>query len=192
MNREKDFSLRSNHREPDRVPVDLGGTPTSTISIKAYENLKSYLGNKEETRLLSYIFMTAFPDHEIIKRFGIDVRLITANPPANLKLRTNPEGRVVDEWGIVYQKHEEAQTHFVVEQEAPFRQVTQKEEVEKYAWPDPDDPTRYKGLKELAGKYRQEGFGIVVNTPLMMMTQTEWMRGLGQFMMDTILNPSLL
>ena len=192
MNSRERLLTALNHREPDRVPIDLGGTPTSTISIKAYENLKSYLGNEEETRLLSYIFMTAFPDHEIIKRFGIDVRLIIANPPANVKLRTNPEGRVVDEWGIVYQKHEEAQTHFVVEQEAPFRQVTQIEEVEKYAWPDPDDPTRYKGLKELAGKYRQEGFGIVVNTPLMMMTQTQWMRGLGQFMMDTVLNPSLL
>ena len=144
MNSRERLLSALNHREPNRVPIDLGGTPTSTISIKAYENLKSYLGNKEETRLMSYIFMTTFPDHEIIKRFGIDVRLITANPPANVTLRTNPEGKVVDEWGIVYQKYEEAQTHFVVEQEAPFLRVTRKEEVEKHAWPDPDDPTHIK------------------------------------------------
>ncbi len=97
MNSRERLLTALNHREPDRVPIDLGGTPTSTILIKAYENLKSYLGNEGETRLLSYIFMTAFPDDEIIKRFGIDVRLITANPPANVKLRTNSEGRVVDE-----------------------------------------------------------------------------------------------
>ncbi|HEB78505.1 MAG TPA: methyltransferase, partial [Methylothermaceae bacterium] len=30
------------HREPDRVPVDLGSTPSSGISAIAYHNLKEY------------------------------------------------------------------------------------------------------------------------------------------------------
>ena len=34
-----------NHREPDRVPVDLGATPSSGISTIAYYNLKNYLGH---------------------------------------------------------------------------------------------------------------------------------------------------
>jgi uroporphyrinogen decarboxylase len=192
MNSRERLTAALNHREPDRVPIDLGGTPTSTISIKALENLKNQLGLKGETRLMSSIFLTAYPDDEIIKRFGVDVRLITANPPANFELRTDPDGRIVDEWGVVYQKHEEAQTHFVVEHAAPFRQVTQKGEIERYPWPNPADPSRYDGLKEAAKKYREAGFGVIVNTPLMVMTQTEWMRGLEQFMMDTVLNPSLL
>jgi uroporphyrinogen decarboxylase len=32
------------HREPDRVPVDLGATPRSGISAIAYGNLKAHLG----------------------------------------------------------------------------------------------------------------------------------------------------
>ena len=192
MNSRERLISALNHREPDRVPIDLGGTPTSTISIKALENLKNHLGFKGETRPLSSIFLTAYPDDEIIKHFGVDVRLITANPPGDFELRTSPQGKVVDEWGVVYQKHEEAQTHFVVEHAAPFRQVTQKEEIERYPWPNPADPSRYHGLKEVAKKYREAGFGVIVNTPLMVMTQTEWMRGLEQFMMDTVLNPSLL
>ena len=36
-----------NHREPDRVPVDLGSTPSSGISAIAYSRLKEHLG---ETR----------------------------------------------------------------------------------------------------------------------------------------------
>jgi uroporphyrinogen decarboxylase len=192
MNSRERLIAALNHREPDRVPIDLGGTPTSTISIKALENLKNHLDLKGETRLMSSIFLTAYPDDEIIKRFGADARLITANPPAKFELRTDPDGKIVDEWGVVYQKHEEAQTHFVVEHAAPFRQVAQKEEIERHPWPDPADPSRYRGLKQIAKKYREAGFGVIVNTPLMVMTQTEWMRGLEQFMMDTVLNPSLL
>ena len=32
------------HREPDRVPVDLGATPSSGISAIAYGKLKRHLG----------------------------------------------------------------------------------------------------------------------------------------------------
>jgi len=144
------------------------------------------------TQVMNPIFLTAYPDEEIIRRFGIDMKMITAHSPANFQLKESPDGKMVDEWGVVYQKHEEAQTHFVLEKEAPFRQATCKEEIERHPWPDPSDPSRYKGLKELAQRYRQEGFGVILNAPLMVMTQTEWMRGLGQFMMDTVLNRELL
>ncbi|NEW85600.1 MAG: methyltransferase, partial [Mariniphaga sp.] len=33
-----------NHREPDRVPIDLGATPSSGLSVVAYQNLIKYLG----------------------------------------------------------------------------------------------------------------------------------------------------
>ena len=181
-----------NHKTPDRIPIDLGGTPTSTISLSAHENLKSYLGIHSETRVMSPIFLTAYPNDEIVKRFGVDVKMVTAKSPANFKLQISPGGRVVDEWGIVYQKHEEAQTHFVVEKESPLHRVSSKEEIEKYSWPDPADPSRYRGLKEIAKGYQDEGFGVVLNTPLMVMTFTQWLRGLEQFMLDTVLNPSLL
>ncbi len=138
-----------NHREPDRVPIDLGGTTTSTISAVALENLKSQLNLRSETRLMSPIFLTAYPDDQLIQRFGVDVKMVTANPPAGFDLKTTPEGRIVDEWGVVYQKHEEAQTHFVVETEAPFHRATSKEEIERYPWPDPSDPSRFRGLKKL-------------------------------------------
>jgi uroporphyrinogen decarboxylase len=181
-----------NHKTPDRVPIDLGGTPTSTISISAHENLKSHLGIRAETRVMSPIFLTAYPDDSIVERFGVDVKMVTAKPPANFKLQVSPGGRIIDEWGIVYQKHEEAQTHFVVENESPLHRVSSKGEIAKYPWPDPADPTRYTGLRDVAKGYREQGFGVVVNTPIMVMTFAQWLRGLEQFMFDTALNPGLL
>ena len=192
MNSRERLLIALNHREPDRLPIDLGGTPTSTISAAALENLKTHLGIRSETRLASPIFLTAYPDDQLIRRFGVDVKMVTAKPPAGFQLKTTAEGRVVDEWGVVYQKLEEAQTHFVVETEAPLHRITSKEEIERHPWPDPSDPSRVRGLKEIARKYQQEGFGVVVNTPLMVMTQTQRMRGLEQFMVDSALNQPLL
>ena len=33
-----------NHREPDRVPVDLGATRSTSIVVQAYEQLNRHLG----------------------------------------------------------------------------------------------------------------------------------------------------
>ncbi len=33
-----------NHREPDRVPVDIGGGSSTSISVEANERLKRRLG----------------------------------------------------------------------------------------------------------------------------------------------------
>ena len=35
------------HKEPDRVPVDMGATPSSGISAIAYSNLVKYLGRDD-------------------------------------------------------------------------------------------------------------------------------------------------
>jgi len=181
-----------NHQEADRVPIDLGGTSTSTISLGALENLKSYLGFHSETKLMSPVFMTAYPGDDVIERFGIDFKMVTGNPPSGFKLRSTPDGKVKDEWGIVYQKDETAQTHFIVESEAPLRKVTSKLEIDRYPWPDPEDPARVKGLREKARSYREKGFAVVANTSLLVMTQTQWMRGLEQYLVDTVLDPTLL
>ncbi len=192
MNSRERLLLSLNHKEPDRIPIDLGGTPTSTISLSALECLKSHLGIQGPTRIMSPVFLTAYPDDLLIRRFSIDVKMVTLKPPANVEPKTTHYGKMIDEWGIVYQGNEEAQTHFIVEKEAPLRQATHKQEVDRYPWPDPSDPSRIQGLREKAKAYRQEGFGVVINTPLLMMTQTQWMRGLEQFMMDTVINPSFL
>lgn len=36
--------LSLNHKEPDRVPFDMGGTVVTGISAKAYRKLRQHLG----------------------------------------------------------------------------------------------------------------------------------------------------
>ena len=62
------------HREPDRVPVDLGATPSSGISAIAYGNLKRHLGiTRGDTRVYDVVQQLAQPEDEMLELFGIDV-----------------------------------------------------------------------------------------------------------------------
>lgn len=61
------------HQQPDRVPVDLGATPSSGISAIAYHNLKAYLGlTGGHTRVYDVVQQLAQPEPEILDRFGVD------------------------------------------------------------------------------------------------------------------------
>lgn len=62
------------HRAPDRVPVDLGATPSSGISAIAYDNLKRHLAISEGcTRIYDVVQQLAQPEDFILDRFGVDV-----------------------------------------------------------------------------------------------------------------------
>lgn len=62
------------HREPDRVPVDLGSTPSSGISAIAYGNFKRHLGlTAGRTRVYDVVQQLAQPEDAILDRCGIDV-----------------------------------------------------------------------------------------------------------------------
>lgn len=62
------------HREPDRVPVDLGATPSSGISAIAYGRLKRHLGLTDgHNRVYDVVQQLAEPEDAILDRFGIDV-----------------------------------------------------------------------------------------------------------------------
>lgn len=61
------------HREPDRIPVDLGCTPSSGISAIAYGRLKKHLGmTGGRTLVYDVVQQLAQPEDEILDRFGID------------------------------------------------------------------------------------------------------------------------
>jgi uroporphyrinogen decarboxylase len=61
------------HQEPDRVPVDLGATPSSGISAIAYHNLKHHLGiTQGHTRVYDVVQQLAQPEVQILDRYGID------------------------------------------------------------------------------------------------------------------------
>ena len=63
-----------NHQQPDRVPVDLGATPSSGISAIAYSNLIKYIGRDDlPVQIYDVVQQLALPDMSILDLFGADV-----------------------------------------------------------------------------------------------------------------------
>ncbi len=58
-----------NHKEPDRVPIDFGGTSVTGIAAIAYHKLKQYLGIPAgHTRIYDVLQQLAQPEDELSSR----------------------------------------------------------------------------------------------------------------------------
>jgi uroporphyrinogen decarboxylase len=63
-----------NHQTPERVPVDLGATPSSGISLVAHQNLIRYLGkNHLKSQMYDVIQEVVQPEMELLDHFHVDV-----------------------------------------------------------------------------------------------------------------------
>ncbi len=62
-----------NHKEGDRIPIDLGGFNASTILAEAYSNLLKYLGVKTPVRIGDTSQFWVLVDEAVRERFGLDV-----------------------------------------------------------------------------------------------------------------------
>ena len=62
------------HRNPDRIPVDLGATPSSGISVIACSNLVRHIGKNDlPVYIYDVVQQLAQPDRSILQLFGVDV-----------------------------------------------------------------------------------------------------------------------
>ncbi len=63
-----------NHRDPDRVAVDLSSHPSSGIAAIAYAKLRKYLGLPAKTlRVYDPIQQLALVDGDLLEKFGVDI-----------------------------------------------------------------------------------------------------------------------
>ena len=83
MNSRDRILISINHKQPDKVPIDLGSSTVTGISAIAYNNLKKYLKIERITRVFDVVQQLASVDMEIIDLFGVDAldinRLSTEN-----------------------------------------------------------------------------------------------------------------
>ena len=74
MNSRERLLAAIDHKEPDRVPIDIGATPSSGISLVAYQNLVKHIGMPH---LKSYTYdvvqQVVQPEMEFLDHYGIDV-----------------------------------------------------------------------------------------------------------------------
>jgi uroporphyrinogen decarboxylase len=72
MNSRRRVLCALEHRQPDRVPIDFGGTRQSGIAASTHHRLKQRLGIHAPTRVYDVYQMLAEIERPVLERFGAD------------------------------------------------------------------------------------------------------------------------
>ncbi len=183
-----------NHEEPDRVPVDLGSTQVTGICRNAYAGLLSHLRlSHREVRLVDMLLQLAGVDEEVLQALEVDFRPISTNPPAGFRFQVRDDGdyeTYYDQWGAKLSRPKVG-GHYFDYVESPIKEST-LEALEQYSWPDPDDASRYEGLRERARAMREgTPYALVGACDLGgdILARPQWIRGYAESMLDLAANP---
>jgi uroporphyrinogen decarboxylase len=177
------------HRQPDRPPVDLGGT-VSGIHNKAYSNLLAKLGLNLPVRIdLRDVQQLAKPDEAVLKRLGVDFRHVTLRAvpgPGGIKLDATGRPCFVDEWGITWGRN----PNYYDMVKHPLKGAT-IEDLERFEWPDPGDPRRFEGLREeVENIHHGTDYAIQADAFFGGIYECAWwMRGFEEFTVDMYRRP---
>lgn len=130
------------------------------------------------------------PDESVLNYLDVDTRVIM--PRAGVgwvegwKEEVLPDGSSRDEWGLVRIKPADGSyfmTHFPLAGEKTI------EDLEKYPWPDPDDPERFNGLREEASFLKKTtDFALITMFPRPFVSLSQFLRGYTDWFTDLILN----
>ena len=103
MNPRQRVQLALNHQEPDRIPIDLGGTIVSSIARSAYLELKPYLGFPvEEITMLDNVQQLPYLAEDLLERFQVDFRMVqlpAATAPGLVWFEEGDYYAFIDRWG---------------------------------------------------------------------------------------------
>jgi len=171
-----------NHKEPDRVPFDLGGTVVTGIHHKAYVAWRRALGlPAREPKIIDMIQQLAQVDDDMLDRLGVDMRNISPRSSASFQIAIGDMGAYTyfyDEFGTGWRSPKDGGWYYDMF-DYPLKGEMTVEQVERYPLPDPLDPARFVGLREAAIHVRDvEGRAVVFgNISAGIFEVLTWMRG---------------
>ena len=152
-----------NHKEPDRIPIDIGGTQQTSLHRVAQKKLLEYFDKPFNDEVFDLIQQLSRTEEFISKKFGNDCYLIMPNMSDDWELKVwsdNEASYFIDEWGIKYKKKHDGFYYDVWE--SPLSEGT-LDALEKYKYPDPNNPGRVRGLKEKAKEaYENTDYAILM------------------------------
>lgn len=199
MNSRERVKTTLEHKEPDKIPFDLGGTVLTSIHVNAYKNLREHLGLPEtEIKVMDIFQQIAVVDDDVHEILNCDMRNVAPRSSATYKIEINdtdmPGYRFFhDEWGIGWRMPKDG-GFFYDMFDHPLADVTTKEDIKNFPWPDPEDPARFTRLREMAVDVADEKGEAVILGGLAagFVELTAWTRGFANFYPDLVNNLDLL
>ncbi len=183
-----------NHEEPDRVPIIMGTSNTTSLKMRPYQRLKALLGIEAEDH---YIYDwpelgTAALDEKTLQRLRSDARGVLDRFPEEVYERNRkrpPHSPFIDDWGsgqVEVGPNEWFPGHH------PMADVKTIEGIENYPnWPDMDDPTRVSHLREWTNRLVDENQYAIIGTPWLLfpLERAFALQGMDRFLMNMLERP---
>jgi len=173
-------------KEPDRVPIDLGGRVTSIHKL-AYEKLIAALGIDVDQPIIDPFLSVMSIDHKLLDYLGVDTHyLFMRGPEYRIARKIDPEN-YINEWGVhvkIMGLHSQRISY-------PLEHAT-IQDLKNYNWPDPSETERVAGLNSEAKElYFHTDYALIaapVNGGIFEFGQH--LRGMVNFLMDMMLDKS--
>jgi uroporphyrinogen decarboxylase len=170
-----------NLKEPDRVPIDVGGCSTTTIIGDAYERLKNSLGVTGETIYMKRKSRSVILDEVVAQRLHTDTRAVMVGGPDDWEDIYFEDGSFKDEFGVIWRKAEGGHYNPLGN---PLSNASIGE-ITTYQWPDPFNPGRTRGLRAIAKKLHEEtDYAVVLTLPSGFVHLSTYLRGFENFLVD--------
>lgn len=175
------------HREPDRVPVDFGGTFATSIHWDAYENLRKHVGFAGKPLMLRSRALVAQVDPELMQRFGVDTCLVKV--AANGDWRKRQDGKVEDAWGCTWDLPEGVSSYQLAA--SPLQHIAEPKHADLQAVPQPffHDPGALQTLDRDLTRASNTGKAVVLNLAYEMTTRSYFLRGFSNWLIDMLAHP---
>lgn len=180
------------HREPDRVPFDLGGSEVSGIHTNAYAALRTRLGlPTRERRVIDVIQNGAIVDDDVRDLLRVDVGFVVPPAPPAVPFSEDDEYYYLrDRYGIIRWMPKDGGLYYDIFK-SPLDGEVSLDEIDRYPLPDAGNPLRLEGVREQCMRIREvEKRAVVVwafgTGPFAL---AGWLRGIENFLMDLVLEP---
>ena len=202
------------HREPDRVPRDLGGTESSGMTAYALHDLLSHLQLPTELKVFEPYQYVAYVDDRLKTKFGIDTANLTPKPKRWVR-QTNPRGfdvllpegwrETTDEQGVTTVRSADGREvarrpgggYYFDPINPPLENVSSAAEIEKYRetmfsfdYPSFADESA-DDLRQRAQLLHAGGECVVFNLCCHVLAAGQLLRGYENFMVDLMSDQKL-
>jgi len=184
MNSRERFKRTMQHQQPDRVPIDIGGTSLTGMRPGCQQNLRQLLGfppSEKNSRI----------DERILQWAGTDFRSVGAiiSLPGPHQRKISPQAEV-DCWGI---RREVIDGEWQITQ-YPLRGATLAD-LKAYPWPEPhiDEKLLEKWEQEARALKAENRYVVVAEHPVYGILELGcWMCGYDDFFMKMALEPNFV
>ena len=188
------LQLTLQHREPDRVPLDIGSNSSTGIAVRAYKRLRERYEITSTIELADQVQQLAAIDEALLDRLEVDTRGVSPGLPIPTDRAYEQDGDYryfTDPFGIRFAMPIAGGVYFDMV-EHPLPGSTSREDIARYRFPEPEPvpPQHLAAMRRWARRDNPPAI-VLEATPGGILEISSWLRGYESFFLDLAGDPRL-